>query len=103
MFNVVDAAGNLYDWLDNHLDVGLGATAAWKADIVNVGKDAALARGQVYSYVFGTNNANSSWRCVIGGGYFDDGVYAGARSLYSHAHPWGAVGTVGLRCVCDAL
>ena len=103
MFNVVDAAGNLYDWLDNHLDVGLGATAAWKADIVNVGKDAALARGQVYSYVFGTNNANSSWRCFIGGGDFGGGVIAGARSLYSAANPWNAHGTVGLRCVCDAL
>ena len=103
MFNVVDAVGNLWDWLDNHLDVGLGTTTAWKADIVNVGKDAALARGQVYSLVYGTNNANSSWWCFVGGGSFDGGANAGARCLRSFAPPWYATGAVGLRCVCDAL
>jgi len=102
MFNVVDAAGNLWEWLDDHYDLGLEGRAAWSTAIVDVGKDAAFARGQAYTYVYGTSDT-SSWRGFLGGGPFDVGVRCGARCLHSVADPWGAYGTVGLRCVCDAL
>jgi hypothetical protein len=92
MFNVVDAAGNLWDWLDNHHD--LGGSYTWTASVVNVGKDSAIPRGQVY---------HAAWRCFIGGGYFVGGARCGSRCLYSGAHPGSAVGSVGLRGVCDAL
>lgn len=102
MFNVVDAAGNLWDWLDDHYDVGFESRAAWSTEIVNVGKDAGYARGQMYTYVYGTGDT-SSWRGWLGGGLFIDGVCCGARCLHSNALPWSASGGVGLRCVCDAL
>lgn len=102
MFNVVDAAGNLCEWLDDHYDLGLESRNAWTADIVDVGKDAAFARGQAYTYVYGASDT-SSWRGFVGGGQFDDGVRCGSRRLGSDAHPWDAHGVVGLRCVCDAL
>lgn len=102
MFNVVDAAGNLWEWLDDHYDLGLENRTAWSTDIVNVGKDAAFARGQTYTYVYGASDT-SSWRSFIGGGRFDDGVSCGSRCLSSSANPWYAHGHVGLRCVCDAL
>ena len=91
-YNVVDAVGNLWDWLDNHFD--LGGTFAWSNSVVNVGKDSATARGYV---------SHAAWRAFIGGGAFNDGVLAGARCLSSNAAPWGAHGNVGVRGVCDAL
>jgi hypothetical protein len=90
--NVVDAAGNLYDWLDSHHD--LGGTFAWTTSVVNVGKDAAIPRGSV---------RHADWRAFVGGGNFGEGAYCGARCLYSTANPWHAGGNVGLRCACDAL
>ncbi|PWG62872.1 phage major tropism determinant [Spiribacter halobius] len=92
MFNVVDAVGNLWDWLDNQID--LGGTFAWDRTVVDVGQDSAFARGEVY---------HAGWRCFLGGGNFGEGVHAGARCLFLPANPWGANGGVGLRCVCDAL
>ena len=72
------------------------------AAIVNVGKDSAFARGQTYTYVYGTGDT-SSWRSFIGGGPFRNGVHCGSRCLLSYVVPWAAGGVVGLRCVCDAL
>ncbi|MEW6648137.1 MAG: SUMF1/EgtB/PvdO family nonheme iron enzyme [Pseudomonadota bacterium] len=91
-YNVVDAVGNLWDWLDNHHD--LGGTFVWSNAVVNVGKDSANPRGYV---------SHADWRAFIGGGTFAGGVHAGARCLNSNAPPWYADGDVGLRCVCDAL
>jgi hypothetical protein len=102
MFNVVDAAGNLWEWLDDHYDLGLENRTGWDKSIVDVGKDAAFARGEMRSYVYGASDA-ASWRCFVGGGPFVHGVRCGSRCLYSHAIPWDANGHVGLRCVCDAL
>src|SRR5699024_5794575 len=104
MFNVVDAAGNLWDWLDAQYDLGVENRTVWNDDIINVGKDAAIPRGKIYSYVYddaGTDR--SSWRSFIGGGRFDIGASCGARCLGSYARPWDAIGGVGLRGVCDAL
>ena len=102
MFNVVDAAGNLWDWLDDHYDLGIENRALWSTAIVDVGKDAAFARGQAYTYVYGASN-ESSWRSFIGGGTFDNSVLCGSRCLNSDKNPWGAYGRIGVRCVCDAL
>ena len=102
MFNVVDAAGNLWEWLDDHYDLGLENRTGWDKSIVDVGKDAAFARGEVRSYIYGASDT-SSWRSFLGGGQFGNGVFCGSRCLNSDASPWIAHGDVGLRCVCDAL
>lgn len=98
MFNVVDAAGNLWEWLDDHYDLGdyNGSVTpyAWNQTAVDVGKDSATPRGAVF---------HVSWRSFFGGGGWADGVHAGARCLYTNAGPWHASGSVGLRGVCDAL
>lgn len=97
-YNVVDAVGNLYDWLDAHCDFGDygGSTApyAWSTAAVNAGRDAAIARGSV---------GHVAWRAFIGGGLFSSGAFCGARCLSSNAFPWDAAGGVGLRGVCEAL
>lgn len=103
MFNVVDAVGNLWDWLDAHYDAALdGNIREWNADEVNVGPDAGYARGQIYTYVYGTSST-PAWRSSYGGGLFDDGARCGSRCLNSGAYPWVSGGGVGLRGVCDAL
>jgi len=91
-YNVVDAAGNLWDWLDDHYDIG--GTWVWSAAVVNVGKDAAIPRGSVH---------HAGWRAFLGGGTWYYGVYCGARCLGPSADPWVAGGSVGLRGVCDSL
>lgn len=102
MFNVVDAAGNLWEWLDGHYDLGLDDRSGWSKEFVDVGRDAAFAHGSLNSYIYGAGDT-SSWRCFAGGGQFDLGAHVGARCLFSFARPWTATGIVGLRGVCDAL
>jgi formylglycine-generating enzyme required for sulfatase activity len=99
----VDAAGNLWEWLDDHYDLGKNNSAGWSTAIVDVGKDAAFARGQAYTYVYGASDDAYSWRCFFAGGTFSNSVLCGSRCLRSNARPWRAHGRVGLRCVCDAL
>lgn len=97
-YNIVDAVGNVWDWLDSHHDIGdVGGAVtpyAWDVAAVNVGKDAAIPRGSV-------NHA--AWRAFVGGGHWLSGVLGGARCLNSNAYPWDANGLVGLRGVCDSL
>tara|TARA_R110000796_G_scaffold156351_2_gene272968 strand:- start:143100 stop:144167 length:1068 start_codon:yes stop_codon:yes gene_type:complete len=92
MFNVVDAVGNLWDWIDNHLD--LGGNYSHGASVVNVGKDSTTPRGTGYL---------GDWRCFFGGWSFDSGASGGSRGLSSAAQPQSSDGNVGLRGVCDAL
>ncbi|WP_296992893.1 hypothetical protein [Thalassospira sp. UBA1131] len=93
MFNVVDAVGNLWDWLDGHFD--LGATNYNQSTyVVNVGQDLSTPRGAVF---------HAGWRCFVGGGFFNYGENSGSRCLHSDAGPWGTDGIVGLRGICCAL
>lgn len=92
MFNVVDAVGNLWDWLDGHFDLG-GNNYNQDFSAVNVGQDSSTPRGSVN---------HVAWRCFIGGGVFYDGAHCGSRYIHSGAAPWEANSVVGLRGVCDA-
>ncbi|WP_339860488.1 hypothetical protein [Thalassospira alkalitolerans] len=92
MFNVVDAVGNLWDYLDDHLD--WGGTFSKDTSVVNVGKDAAIPRGAV---------EHADWSNFAGGGAYGYSVSAGARCLHSGSKPWFTNGVVGLRGVCGAL
>jgi hypothetical protein len=46
---------------------------------------------------------HAAWRYAIAGGYWNDGVHAGARSLNTNANAWNANGNVGVRGVSDAI
>ncbi|MBS8274834.1 hypothetical protein DYI21_14680 [Thalassospira tepidiphila] len=91
MFNVVDAVGNLWDFLDDHHDWG-GAFSK-DASVVNVGKDAAIPRGTV---------EHADWSNFAGGGSYTYGAGAGSRCLHTSSKPWVTNGVVGLRGVCEA-
>jgi hypothetical protein len=93
--NFVDCVGSLYENISGQFDIGNSTNAyAWDATVVNTGQDAAIPRGQV-------NHA--AWRYAIAGGYWGDGVHAGARSLNTVASAWIANGYVGVRGVSDSL
>jgi len=97
MYNVADAVGNVWDWLDSHYDLGdfNGNTTpvAFNKTVVDVGKDSSTPRGAV---------KHAAWKSVCGGGYWASGVNAGARCMDTYGHPWGAGGGAGMRGVCDA-
>lgn len=92
MFNVVDSVGNLWEWLDNHLD--LGGNFSRGTSVVNVGKDSSTPRGLGYL---------GDWRCFFGGWTYDSGASCGSRGISSAAVPTSMDGAVGLRGICDAL
>ncbi|NDP60092.1 MAG: hypothetical protein GZ090_12140 [Oxalobacteraceae bacterium] len=93
--NFVDCVGNLWERLNYHFDIGNSTnTYAWDAAVVNTGRDAAQARGQVL---------HVAWRFAIAGGYWIEGVRAGARTLHTNSNPWGAGGSVGVRGVSESL
>jgi formylglycine-generating enzyme required for sulfatase activity len=71
-FNIVDAVGNVYEWLDEQTYREDGAAAGWAwRDVLGAGK------GKAYLY---KDNVLVS---LIAGGYWADGVNAGARPLVS--------------------
>ncbi|SFD68272.1 hypothetical protein SAMN05660831_02101 [Thiohalospira halophila DSM 15071] len=84
--NVVDAVGNLWDWLDNQHNTGTNYSD--DRTVVEVGMYSADLRGEVY---------HDNWRSAIGGGDFDDGSRGGAGCVYWNAKPWVANGYVGVR------
>lgn len=93
---VVDAAGNLWEPMLDHYDVGStsGADYNWSRAIVENGKDASHNRGEI---------CHRRWRMWIAGGRFDSGVQCGSRCVNSSSHPELVNALVGLRCVCDSL
>lgn len=89
--NIVDAVGNVYEWLDEQTYREDGGAAGWAwRDVLGTGK------GQAYLY---KDNALVS---LIAGGSWDNGVRAGTRSVHANNYPW-YVGTgAGVRLACDA-
>lgn len=97
--NLVDTVGNLWEWTDSHYDLNTGTYVPLK-NTVTAGRDAAIPRGQTYT---SADSGISGWRAWFAGGRWGDGVQCGALCLNSAGYPWHENGTVGLRCVCDAL
>ncbi len=85
-WNIVDAAGNLFDWLDEQYNIGSGFSH--RESDADVGMYSGANRGTVYS---------NDWRCAGGGGRFVYGAQAGSGALYWLATPGDAFGDVGLR------
>mgnify|MGYP000211875700 CR=1 FL=1 len=92
MFNVVDAVGNLWDYIGEHSD--WGDTLRKDFTVVDVGIDASISRGAM---------DHAEWRSFAGGGVWNYGNEAGSRCLHSGSKPWFTNGVVGLRGVCNAL
>ena len=88
-FNIVDAAGNVYEWLDELLQRD-GETFQWR-DLAGSGK------GQIYS-----GSANSPV-AMIAGAHWSSGVSAGPRAAHVHNRPWVVSTRSGVRLACDNL
>lgn len=93
---VVDAAGNVWEMLQDHYDVGSTSSADYNYDrtIVENGKDAGHNRGEIY---------HRHWRMWFAGGRWDDGVRCGSRCAHAISSPWIVGSSTGLRGVCDSL
>lgn len=73
---------------------GHGTTGAWGWDTVSPFGD---GYGNIYEFY------DFSLIALIAGGYWNDGVRAGARAVNLYDYPW-IVGTyIGARCACDSL
>lgn len=88
-FNIVDAVGNVHEWLDELLQRD-GETFQWR-DLAGSGK------GQIYS---GSVNSPVA---MIAGAYWDDGVYAGPRATFVGYRPWDVDTRIAVRLACDNL
>ena len=93
IYNVRDCVGNVYEWL-NEMVVRWDSAAtgwAWHDVLPDQGY------GQLYMY---TPNALVAMRA---GGYWTDGVHAGARAVILNYIPWSVTSINGCRVACDSL
>lgn len=89
-FNIVDAVGNLYEWLDELSNRHDSTAFAWQ-DVLGSGK------GQAYL----PNNVGMV--AYIAGASWDGGVLAGPRAVNVCSYPWNVYTYIGSRLACDNL
>ncbi len=89
-FNIVDAVGNLYEWLDELSNRHDSTAFAWQ-DVLGSGK------GQAYL----PNNVGTV--AYIAGAVWSEGVHAGPRAVGVHRYPWDVSTNIGSRLACDNL
>ncbi len=89
-FNIVDAVGNLYEWLDELSNRHDSTSFAWQ-DVLGSGK------GQAYL----PNNIGMV--AYIAGAFWNAGVHAGPRAVTVDIYPWNVNPGVGSRLACDSL
>ena len=89
--NVRDAVGNVLEWLDEFLHDPTATTGAWQNPMPTE------EVGQIYTY------SATAFHALHAGGYYDGGVHAGSRCVFTIYYPWLLSGSIGVRCVCDSL
>ena len=91
--NIVDAVGNVIEWIDElsyrQPDGGAAPVFAWH-DVLGTGK------GQAHL------DSNRGLTALGVGGYWPSGVFAGSRCVLAHVNPWGVLASRGVRLACDA-
>ena len=89
--NIVDAVGNVFEWLDEftYRPDGTGNTWAYH-DVLGAGK------GQAYLY------HNQGLVALRAGGRWHSGVHAGCRCVAANVFPWTVHTLSGVRLACDA-
>jgi hypothetical protein len=89
--NLVDAIGNVDEWVnDTSIYDGGSTSAAWRNVL---GTD----KGQLYAY---NDSGLHAFRC---GGNWGYGVHAGGRCAYLGDSPWNVSSNIGARLACDKL
>jgi len=90
LLNVRDCAGNLWEWLADA--AGLG-NAIW-SDVLDVGEMSGVTDfGKIYGTAI----------CLMAGGHWNDGVYAGSRAMLAFYGPWNISSNYGSRFCCASL
>jgi hypothetical protein len=90
LLNVRDCVGNLWEWL---ADAAGQSNTGW-VNSLDVGELSADTNfGQRYGVTI----------CLLAGGSWNDGVYAGSRAVYAYRGPWNVLSTDGSRFACDSL
>jgi formylglycine-generating enzyme required for sulfatase activity len=90
-FNIIDAVGNVYEWLDEQTYRQDGGNTGWAwRNVLGTGK------GQAYLY-----NDLGLVSLIAGGGWYV-GVYAGTRAVSADYYPWSVHTAFGCRLACDA-
>jgi len=89
-YNIVDAVGNLWEWLDELSNRHDSTSWAWQ-NVLGSGK------GQAY-----LPNNTGLVAYLVGAGW-GDGVFAGPRAVSVGSWPWDVGAYVGVRLACDSL
>ncbi len=102
----VDAVGRVWEWLNDLItraehatNADYHPTAAWGWDKKSPLRDNATKYdvGNIYQYYA------YSLAALVAGGYWGDGVGAGARAVYCDFFPWHVGSVVGVRGACDSM
>ena len=102
----VDAVGRVWEWLNDLITRAEHATnaeyhptAAWGWDKKSPLRDNATKYdvGNIYQYYA------YSLAALLAGGYWGDGVRAGARAVNCNNYPWYVGTNIGVRGACDSM
>ena len=102
----VDAVGRVWEWLNDLITRAEHATnaeyhptAAWGWDKKSPLRDNATKYdvGNIYQYYA------YSLAALLAGGYWADGVHAGARAVDCYNSPWNVSANIGVRGACDSM
>ena len=102
----VDAVGRVWEWLNDLItraehatNTEFHPTVAWGWDKKSPLRDNATKYdvGNIYQYYA------YSLAALLAGGYWYDGVHAGARAVDCPHYPWLVHSTVGVRGACDSM
>lgn len=102
----VDAVGRVWEWLNDLItraehatNTEFHPTVAWGWDKKSPLRDNATKYdvGNIYQYYA------YSLAALIAGGYWSDGVHAGARAVDCNYYPWGVNALIGVRGACDSM
>ena len=102
----VDAVGRVWEWLNDLItraehatNTEFHPTVAWGWDKKSPLRDNATKYdvGNIYQYYA------YSLAALFAGGFWADGVHAGARAVYCPNCPWDVRTSVGVRGACDSM
>ena len=102
----VDAVGRVWEWLNDLItraehatNTEFHPTVAWGWDKKSPLRDNATKYdvGNIYQYYA------YSLAALIAGGYWTDGVHAGARAVCCNNYPWHVNTSIGVRGACDSM
>jgi formylglycine-generating enzyme required for sulfatase activity len=89
--NLVDAIGNVEEWVNDLSIYDAGSTTAASYDVLGADK------GQLYAY------SSTGLHAFLCGGYWNNGVRGGARNVRLNSYPWNVSTSFGSRLACDKL